>query len=210
MRSLLALLLLLALPLPALAGELTVDLKTTSGQPVSNAVISFKPASGAAAMPARFNAPLTVEQKDIHFDPFILIVPVGSEVAFPNKDKVRHHVYSFSPAKRFEIKLYGRDETRKIIFDKVGVVALGCNIHDQMMGFVVVLDTPYAAKVGPSGQATLTNIPAGGGVLTVWQPFMRARDNEVTQQIVIPAQGAAHASLALNLRDPPAGKTPLL
>jgi hypothetical protein len=90
------------------------------------------------------------------------------------------------------------------------VVALGCNIHDQMMGFVVVLDTPYAAKVGPSGQAILNNIPPGGGTLTVWQPFMRAPSNQMVQQIAIPAQGAAHASLSLNLRDPPAGKTPLL
>jgi len=210
MRRLLALLLLLALPLPALAGELTVDLKSLSGQPVSDAVVSFKPASGAATIPVKFSAPLKVEQSDIHFDPFILIVPVGSEVSFPNKDKVRHHVYSFSAAKRFEIKLYGRDETRKITFDKTGVVALGCNIHDQMMGFIVVLDTPYAAKVGSSGQATLANIPPGGGVLTVWQPFMRGRDNQAVQQIVIPASGAAHASFTLSLRDPPAGKAPLL
>jgi plastocyanin len=210
MRRLFPILFLLILPMPAFAGDLTVDLKSASGQPVGDAVVSFKPASGAAALPVRFNAPLMVEQKDIHFDPFILIVPVGAEVAFPNRDKVRHHVYSFSPAKKFEIKLYGRDETRKITFDKAGVVALGCNIHDQMMGFIVVLDTPYAAKVGASGQVTLNNIPPGGGVLTVWQPFMRGRDNQAVQQVVIPASGAAHASFSLSLRDPPAGKTPLL
>jgi plastocyanin len=210
MRSLISLLALLLFPIPAFAGDLTVDLKSLTGQPVSDAVVSFKPASGAATVPVKFNAPLKVEQNDIHFDPFILIVPVNSEVAFPNKDKVRHHVYSFSPAKKFEIKLYGRDETRKITFDKTGVVALGCNIHDQMMGFIVVLDTPYAAKVGASGQVTLTNIPPGGGTLTVWQPFMRGRDNQMAQQVVIPPAGAAHASFSLSLRDPPAGKTPLL
>jgi plastocyanin len=211
MRRLLIAFALVVLPMPALAGDLVVDLKTITGQPVANAVISFKPASGdTAALPARFNAPLTVEQDNIHFNPFILIVPVGAEVSFPNRDKVRHHVYSFSPAKRFELKLYGRDETRKVTFDKAGVVALGCNIHDQMIGFIVVLDTPYAAKVDALGQATLANLPAGGGVLTVWQPFLRGPGNQAVQQIVIPPQGAAHAALALNLRDPPSGKAPLL
>jgi plastocyanin len=210
MRGLMVLLAILALPVPAWAGDLTVDLKTVSGQPVGNAVVSFKPASGAGAMPPRFNGPLEMDQRNIQFDPFILIVPVGSEVSFPNRDKVRHHVYSFSNTKRFEIKLYGHEETHKITFDKTGIVALGCNIHDQMMGFIVVVDTPYVANVGPSGQVTLTNIPAGGGTLTVWQPFMRSRDNAVSQPIAIPAQGAAHASLSLSLRDPPAGKKPLL
>jgi plastocyanin len=193
-----------------MAGDLAVDLKTPDGKPVGDAVVSFKPAAGGPLPAAKFPQPYSVSQRDIRFDPFILIVPVGTSVSFPNKDKVRHHVYSFSAPKRFEIKLYGRDESRTVTFDKAGVVALGCNIHDQMMGFIVVLDTPYAAKVGATGQVTLTNLPAGGGTLTVWQPFLRGRDNQMAQQITIPAQGAAHAALALNLRDPPAGKAPLL
>jgi len=210
MRVWMTLFLTLALPVLARAGDLTVDLKTASGQPVGNAVVSFKPSSASSAIPPHFNGPLEMDQKNIQFNPFILVVPVGSEVSFPNRDKVRHHVYSFSMTKRFELKLYGHEETRTITFDKTGVVALGCNIHDQMMGFIVVVDTPYVSKVGPSGQVTLSNIPAGGGTLTVWQPFMRSRDNAVSQPITIPAQGAAHASLSLSLRDPPAGKKPLL
>ena len=210
MRGFLISLLLLSLPVPALAGDLTVELKTLSGGAANNAVVSFRPAAGASVAPSRVSAPFKVEQNDVHFDPFILIVPVGAEVSFPNRDKVRHHVYSFSAAKRFELRLYGRDETRKVLFDKTGVVALGCNIHDQMIGFIVVVDTPYAAKVGATGQVVLRDIPPGGGTLTVWQPFMRGRDNQVTQQVVIPAQGAARVSLALNLREPPMDKAPLL
>ena len=210
MRILFALLLALLLPpAEALAGDLTVELKSAAGQPVGDAVVSFRPASGVAG-PMRYPGPYVITQSDVHFDPFIVLVPVGAEVTFPNKDKVRHHVYSFSAAKRFEIRLYGRDETRRITFDKAGVVALGCNIHDQMMGFVVVLDTPIAAKVGPSGQVTLSNIPPGGGTLTVWQPFLRTPGNQIVQQVTIPAQGAANAALTLNLRPPPADKTPLL
>ncbi len=209
MRILFALVLALLLPAAALAGDLTVALKSPTGQPVGAAVVSFRPATGSAG-PVRYPGPYQVSQNDAQFDPFILIVPVGAEVAFPNKDKVRHHVYSFSAAKRFEIRLYGRDETRKVTFDKAGVVPLGCNIHDQMIGFVVVLDTPIAAKVGPSGQATLAGLPAGGGTLTVWQPFLRAPGNQIEQQVTIPAQGVARAELTLNLRPPPTGKAPLL
>ena len=221
MRILLALLLALMIPVEALAADLTVELKTAAGQPVGNAVVSYRPASGAAG-PVRYPGPYVVSQSDAHFDPFIVLAPVGAEVAFPNKDKVRHHVYSFSIAKRFEIRLYGRDETRRITFDKAGVVALGCNIHDQMMGFVVVLDTPIAAKVGPSGEVTLANVPPGtlpafryqvaglAGVLTVWQPFLRTPGNQIVQPVTIPAQGAVHAALTLNLRPPPTDKTPLL
>ena len=87
------------------------------------------------------------------------------------------------------------------------MVALGCNIHDKMMGFVVVVDTPYTVKVGATGQATLANLPAGGGTLTVWQPFLRGHDSQIVQQIVIPAQGAAHAAASpSSLRDIPMGK----
>ena len=89
-------------------------------------------------------------------------------------------------------------------------MALGCNIHDQMIGFVVVLDSPIAAKVGPGGQVTLSNVPPGGGTLMVWQPFLRTPGNQVIHQVTIPAQGAARVALTLNLRPPPADKTPLL
>ena len=209
MKRLVVLLIALIWPTHALAGDLTVALKTASGTPVTDAVVSFKPAAGVSA-PLHAAGPYRIKQVDVHFDPFILVVPAGAEVSFPNQDKVRHHVYSFSATKRFEIKLYGRDESRSIVFDHPGVVSLGCNIHDRMMGFVVVTDTPYVAKVDRSGQVLLENIPAGGGVLTVWQPFLKAQGNTVTQQMVIPAQGAAHAALTLNLREQPSDKAPLL
>lgn len=196
-------------PSAAVAGDLTVALRSPSGSPVSNAVVSFKPSSGGSA-PLRIDGPYRMRQVDIQFDPFILIVPVGAKVAFPNEDRVRHHVYSFSIAKRFEIRLYGRDETRSIVFDHPGVVALGCNIHDRMMGFIAVVDTPYVAKVGKSGEVLLSNLPPGGGVLTVWQPFMKTPGNSVTRQITVPTQGNTRSDLVLDLRGPPEDKKPLL
>jgi hypothetical protein len=96
-------------------------------------------------------------------------------VGFPNKDKVRHHVYSFSSAKTFELKLYGQQEERTVTFDKAGVVALGCNIHDSMIGYIYVADTPFAAKTNAAGEAMIRGLPAGAGTLTVWHPDMKAR-----------------------------------
>ena len=134
----------------------------------------------------------------------MLIVPVGAVVAFPNRDAVRHQVYSFSPAHPFELKLYGRDETRSIRFDKAGVVALGCNIHDGMVAFIKVVDTPYAAKSDGAGVAELHNAPAGSAILHVWQPYLRAPNNEIVRTIVLPREGAVRETLVVDLRTPPA------
>src|ERR1700761_4299155 len=114
----------------ASAADLTVQVKTTAGAPVADAVVMVYPAAGGSA-PVHSDATYRMAQQNLMFDPFVLVVPVGSTVAFPNMDKVRHHVYSFSPAHPFELKLYGRDETRTVRFDKAGTVALGCNIPDS-------------------------------------------------------------------------------
>ncbi|HET6942615.1 MAG TPA: methylamine utilization protein, partial [Sphingomicrobium sp.] len=82
----------------------------------------------------------SVSQRDMQFHPFVLVVPVGAKVSFPNLDPTRHHVYSFSPAKKFELKLFAKDQSRSVVFDKPGVVALGCNIHDAMTAFIYVAD----------------------------------------------------------------------
>jgi len=205
MRILWALLMVFPLAAPAAhAGDLVVSLKDASGEPVVNAVVTYHPAAGVPA--PRPAGAYVVAQADIRFEPFVLVAPVGAAVQFPNHDKVRHHVYSFSAAKRFELKLYGRDETRSVTFDHPGAVSLGCNIHDQMMGFIYITDTPYAAKSGPRGEVLLENLPAGPGTLTVWQPFLKSRGNAVDRQLSIPAQGEARAALSLDLRPPPKGK----
>src|SRR5450631_1210691 len=133
MKLLATLVLLLAAPLRAVAGDVVIDVRTPQGKPVANAVVTVAaPHTG----PIRFAWPYRMAQHNMQFDPFVLIVPAGAEVAFPNLDSVRHHVYSFSPAHPFELKLYGRDETRLVRFDKPGVIAVGCNIHDSMVGFI--------------------------------------------------------------------------
>jgi hypothetical protein len=203
MRTLAAFLFALLIGTRAFAADLAISLHTPAGQPVSDAVVTVYPASGTPGGPIRFDWPYRMAQKNIQFSPFVLVVPVGATVAFPNLDPVRHHVYSFSPAHPFELKLYGRDETRTVKFDKTGVIALGCNIHDDMTAFIRVVDTPFAIKSTARGEAVIRDIPPGPATLTVWHPFVKARGGEEARQVTIPASGPLSLSIALDLRAAP-------
>jgi hypothetical protein len=188
----------------AVAADLTVSVRTAAGAPVPNAVVTVHPAGGAVVMPARLGWPADMVQRNLKFDPFVLLAPVGGQVSFPNQDTVRHHVYSFSATKRFELKLYGRGETRSITFDKAGAAAVGCNIHDGMIGFIKVVDTPFAAKTDAAGNAVIRNVPAGGATMKIWHPYMRGAGNEIARPITLPAQGAISQSAAVDVRTPAA------
>jgi plastocyanin len=186
---------------PAAAADVIVSVRTPAGQPVANAVVTVHIA-GVRSGPIRFSWPQVMAQQNIQFHPFVLIAPVGGDVSFPNRDSVRHHVYSFSAAKKFELKLYGQDQTRSVHFDKPGVVALGCNIHDTMVGFIDVVDTPYAALTDAAGNATIHGTPAGSATLTVWQPYLRAPRGEISRAIALPAGGVVRTAIAVDIRPP--------
>lgn len=184
---------------PALAGDITVDVRDAAGKPVTNAVVMVKPAGGVpAGRPMRVSWPMVMAQQNIQFSPYVLIVPQGSSVSFPNKDKVRHHVYSFSAPKTFELKLYGKDESRAVTFDKPGAVSLGCNIHDSMIAFIYVTDTPFAMKSGIDGAATVQDVPAGAAQLSVWHPNLKAR-GAVSRPLAVTA-AAQRTTITLDLR----------
>lgn len=185
------------------AADLTVVVRTPNGEPVKDAVITLSPPGASEARPIKFSWPYVVAQQNIAFNPFVLIIPVGSDVNFPNKDNVRHHVYSFSPVKKFELKLYGRDESRSVRFDKAGIVPLGCNIHDQMIAYVVVVDTPFAAKTGADGVAVIKGLPAGSAPMTVWHPYMKTARNQQVRTVNVPAAGGREQVIA-DLRPAPA------
>lgn len=173
---------------PALAAPYTVTVRGPDGRPLPGAVVQFH----TVRMPppaSRLRGPFVMAQQNIQFAPRVLIVPVGAAVAFPNRDTVRHHVYSFSTPKRFELKLYGKDESRAVTFDKPGIVALGCNIHDQMTGFIIVSDTPYAVQAGADGRATL-DLPAGAATIDIWHPTIRAPANIYHQPFTVSGAGA--------------------
>lgn len=192
--------LFLALALPAAADEMRISVKDAKGRPVENAVVTLHP-QGQSSGAIKFGWPMRIDQKDYQFDPFVLIAPVGATVTFPNLDDIRHHVYSFSKAGRFELRLYGKDEAKSAQFNKVGVIVVGCNIHDQMSAYIYVVDTPFASKTGPDGVAVLANVPRGVGSLSVWHPRLIAKDMSDAREVIVP-QGDSMQAFQVRLREP--------
>jgi len=155
----------------AQAGSLEVHVSTPAGKPVEDAAVVLEP---TAAVPPLHAAPASIAQKDRDFVPYLTIVRTGTAIDFPNRDPLKHHVYSFSSAKRFEIKLYAGKPAQPVIFDKPGEVALGCNIHDWMEAYVLVVNTPYFAKTSLQGRALVADVPPGRYRLRFWHPRQKS------------------------------------
>jgi plastocyanin len=189
---------MLALSAAAGAVPLNIRVVDASGKPVKGAVVTFRPSASARPMPS--GRSYVVSQKDLKFHPFILVVPVGSQVSFPNRDPMKHHVYSFSAAKRFELKLFAKDQSRSVRFDKPGIVALGCNIHDAMSAFIVVADSAWTTQTDARGMVQFRDAPAASGSVSVWHPYLRAKGNLIAQPV---RAGQRSASVAVRLRPPP-------
>ena len=166
--KLLTILLLLALLFSSvsLAAGLQVQVIDEQGKPVAGAVVFLESAAASAAVKPVDDA--RIVQKDKTFIPDVLVIPRGTAVYFPNEDTVRHHVYSFSAIKPFEIKLYVGTPAAPVLFDQSGVAVLGCNIHDEMIAWVVALDTPYYSRSDQQGLSRLEQVPAGSYTLRVW------------------------------------------
>ena len=160
------------------SASLRVQITDERGIPIRDAVVEIHPASGVPSGPIRFPWRMGMAQRDLKFTPGTLVVARGSTVAFPNLDRVRHSIYSFSAPARFEIDLYGRDQTRSQTFPVPGSVKLGCNIHDDMRGYIRVTDTPYAGKTDNNGYVTISGMPTGSARVTIWHPQLRAPRNE--------------------------------
>jgi len=196
-RGLLAFAAGLALSAPLNAGALTVRVVDSAGKPVRDAVVTLYPSTGARA--PKSGGRYVVSQQNLQFHPFLTIVPVGADVSFPNLDNTKHHVYSFSAAKRFELKLFAKDQSRTVHFDKPGVVALGCNIHDQMSAFIVVTDSTWTGRTKAQGLVAF-DPPNSPARLTVWHPYLRAPGGLMQESI---AAGQHIASFSIRLRPPP-------
>ena len=185
----------LVLPATAQARDIAVTIRDPAGRPVEDAVVTLD-APGRARTPGHF----VVTQQNTMFMPFVLVIPVGSTVDFTNLDPFRHHVYSFSPPKKFELKLFGRGEKRAVTFDKPGTIALGCNIHDTMQAFIQVVDTAFAEKTGKDGRVVFHGAPAGAVKIAVWHPLLRAPGNQVT--VAAAAGGNVSLAVGIKLRRP--------
>jgi len=182
-------------PLPAVGNSISAAVRDSAGGPVADAVVYASPVAGVAQGRPPRNA--VIEQLDRDFIPFVTVVQVGTAISFPNRDPLKHQIYSFSPAKLFEIKLYSGKTPPPIVFDKPGVVALGCNIHDWMEAYVLVVETPHFAKTDKKGAARINDLPAGRYRVQVWHPDQRA--DAAAQEISVSPKAAAQAEFAVDL-----------
>ena len=161
------------------AGSLSVTVKDAKGALVSDAVVYAQ--SGKTAAHAGKQA--VIDQQNKEFMPYVTAVQTGTSIIFPNKDNIRHHVYSLSPAKRFELPLYAGVPAKPVVFDKEGFITLGCNIHDWMIAYVAVVGTPYFQVTGQAVQTALKNLPAGKYTVSVWHPLLKGQPKSSAQQI---------------------------
>lgn len=182
---------------PALAATFSARVVNGEGSPVDDAVVYALPEPGTT-LPARVARTARVEQRDREFVPYVSAVRTGTSVQFPNRDPLMHHVYSFSPAKPFEIKLYSGILAPAIVFDKPGVVTLGCNIHDWMIGYILVVDTPYFGRTDAKGEVQLDEVQPGDYRVHVWHPL--ASSPVPPRNLRIDAGSAAEVMLTLDVQ----------
>jgi hypothetical protein len=185
---------------PLAAADLAVQVTDGDGRPVPDAVITLTPDGGAAGTPLPRRA--EVDQRNETFIPYVQIVPRGGEVVFRNSDLTRHHVYSFSPVRAFEFVLAPGEQSDPVRFERTGVVALGCNIHDRMVAYLYVTDMPWAALTDTDGRAVLSGLPEASYTMHAWHPRARPGRPEPTQPVTV-AAGANRATVSLALlREP--------
>jgi plastocyanin len=195
----------LAVPCPAAAAAaLAVKVLSASGAPLQDAVVIAEPAQGSP--PPRPGLKDVMDQRNLMFVPGALVVQTGTAVDFPNSDQVRHQVYSFSPAKTFQLALYAGKAHAPVVFDKPGLVTLGCNIHDSMLGYIYVTDSPWYGRTAADGTLQLRDLAAGAYTVRLWHPLLDETGPQLQLQLTL-ADGATGVA-SFHLRRPL--KPPLL
>lgn len=178
------------------AAELRVNVTDSKGRPIEDAVIAAYRTDGTQPVPAPLAA-VEIIQNGQEFRPYVTVVTTGTSVTFPNRDTVQHHVYSLSKVKKFELPLYDPGKAETIVFDQPGVVTLGCNIHDWMIAYLIVLDTPYHMRTGRDGTTSLP-LPAGAYRVEVWHP--RLIGNPLPQAVRLAEAAKESLTVSLNLK----------
>ena len=182
------------------AAALSVALTDAAGKPLADAVALLEPASGKAAVKPM--ADVEIAQARRQFQPRVTLITTGTRATFPNFDTVRHHVYSFSPIKTFELKLYAGVPNVPVLFDKPGIAVIGCNIHDRMAAWIVVVETPFYGLTGADGRARVNAVAAGSYRLKVWHPGLSNTTDGVASTLVVSANNLDQA-VRLNFNDSP-------
>ena len=177
------------------AASLTVTMTDQKGQPVSNAVVKAVSVNNSLSV---VKQPGVIDQINKEYVPTVVVVNKGSSVSFPNKDNIKHHVYSFSKARQFELPLYEGTPAKPVGFDNAGVVVLGCNIHDWMRGYIYVTDSQYTLLSDESGSVTFDDLPIDQYQLSLWHPQLKSEFE--SQQITVSEQNRQTLDFQLNLK----------
>ena len=179
---------------PAMAGSLSVHANLADHQPFAGAVATVRAETSHA--PA---APISaiLDQINLTFVPDIIVIPVGSTVEFPNSDSVSHQIYSFSPTKRFQLPLYHGKPYPPVHFDQAGVVTLGCNIHDRMVGYIFVTDAAYFGRTDARGNWSVSNVPRGTYHVSLWHPLLRDSGASLERDVSITGDESATTTVQL-------------
>jgi plastocyanin len=196
--------------LPCRAGELSVSVVDRNGHGVDQVVVTATPSAGTTNTASATAAPTpgVMDQRNRLFVPRLLVVAVGSSVQFPNNDTVSHQVYSFSPAKHFQLPLYKGEIHPPVVFDRPGLVVLGCNIHDSMVGYIYVTPAPYFGSTDAHGALLLKDLPEGDYQIVIWSPYIADAPATLTRSVRVEGTGsrAERFQLKLGLRDEPEPK----
>ena len=183
----------------ACAGPVEVRVTDAAGKPLANAVVFLESREAKAAF--KPGSAVEVAQADRQFVPQVTVVPVGTAVTFPNRDTVRHHVYSFSAVKKLEIKLYVGTPTAPVVFDQPGIAVLGCNIHDNMAAWVVIVETPWYGQSAADGRFAWPHVPAGSYRLRSWHPSLAPGAPAADQALQV-GSAAMHVAVRLEGAQP--------
>jgi plastocyanin len=187
---------------PAYAGTISVQASLADHGPLAGAVVTVQGPAAHAPVPAMS---AIVDQINLTFVPDIIVIPVGSTVEFPNSDSVSHQIYSFSPTKRFQLPLYHGKPYPPVRFDQPGIVTLGCNIHDKMVGYIFVTDAAYFGRTDARGTWTAANVPRGTYHVSLWHPLLRDSAASLERDVAVGADEPAtlEVQLAQPLRPAP-------
>jgi plastocyanin len=190
------------------AAELTVRITATRGEPVADAVVTITPKPGTAAPVVRPVAETRIiDQKNETFIPYVEIFRPGDSIVFHNSDHTRHHVYSFAPARQFEFVLISGASSAPLQLEHAGVVAVGCNIHDQMITYAYISDAPWIARSAADGRVMFQTLPQGDFDVRVWHPQLRPGQPDPLQALHL-AAASDTKDLAFSLSLLPDPRTP--
>ena len=183
---------------PAMASAtsaLSVTVAGADGRPVEGAVVLVEPVAAAPRPAAGLKA--IMDQRNLMFVPDVLVVQTGTAVDFPNSDQVRHQVYSFSSAKPFQLALYAGRAHAPVVFDHAGLVTLGCNIHDSMVGYIWVTDSPWFGRTGANGTLQLHDLAPGEYLVHIWHARLAESGPQLQARVNVADGAAANANFRL-------------